>query len=61
MAVIGGWLFLRTSPGAMPCSHQAAAVCSQGFVVLTATQLLGGAIALAGIALVFTALFLALR
>jgi len=29
--------------------------------VLTATQLLGGAIAVAGIALVFTALFLALR
>ena len=61
MAVIGGWLFLRTPPGAMPCSHQAAAICSQGFAVLTATQLLGGAIALAGIALVFAALFLALR
>jgi hypothetical protein len=61
MAVIGGWLFLRTPPGAMPCTHQPAADCSQRFVVLTATQLLGGAIALAGIALVFTALFLALR
>jgi hypothetical protein len=45
----------------MVCSHQAVAFCSQGFVVLTATQLLGGAIVLAGVALVFTALFLALR
>jgi hypothetical protein len=45
----------------MVCSHQVATVCSQGFVVLTATQLLGGAIALAGTALAFIALFLALR
>ena len=61
MAVIGGWLFLRTPPGAMPCSHQAAAICSQGFAVLTATQLLGGAIALAGIGLIVTAIVVALR
>ena len=61
MAVIGGWLFLGTHHGATACSHQAAALCLQGFVLLTATQLLGGAIALAGIALVFAALFLALR
>ena len=61
MAVIGGWLFLRTPPGAMPCSHQAAAICLRGFVVLTATQVLGGAIILAGIALLFTALYRVLR
>jgi hypothetical protein len=61
MAVIGGWLFLGTHQGATACSHQAAALCLQGFVLLTATLLLGGAIAVAGIALVFTALFLALR
>ena len=46
MAVIGGWLFLGTHHGATACSHQAAALCLQGFVLLTATQLLGGAIAL---------------
>ena len=38
IAVIGGWLWLRTGP--------AAKVCSAGFVLLTATQLLGGVIAL---------------
>ncbi len=35
--------------------------CSQGFVLLTAIQLTGAAIALAGLILVFTAIFLALR
>ena len=57
----GGWLLLRTGRGATACSHQVAAICSQGFVVLTATQVVGGAILLAGIALFFTALYLALR
>jgi hypothetical protein len=52
---------LHCGQGAVRCSHQAAGVCSQRFVLLNATQALGGAIALAGIALVFTALFLALR
>ncbi len=61
IAVIGGWLFLRTPPGAMPCSHQGAAICLRGFVVLTATQVLGGAMVLAGIALLFTALYRVLR
>jgi hypothetical protein len=60
-AVIGGWLFLSAGKAAVACPRQAAAVCSQGFVVLTATQLVGGAIAVAGIALLVTALLLALR
>jgi hypothetical protein len=60
MAVIGGWLLLSKGHAA-PCLHQAAAICSQGFVVLTAIQLTGAAIALAGLILVFTAIFLALR
>jgi hypothetical protein len=59
IAAIGGWLFLSTGTGA--CTLQAAAVCAQGYVLLTTTQLFGGAVALAGIVLVFTAAFLALR
>jgi hypothetical protein len=61
MAVIGGWLLLSRGQTATPCSHHAVAVCLQGFVLFNATQLLGGAIAVAGIALVVTALLLALR
>ena len=53
IAVTGGWLWLRTGP--------AAKVCSAGFVLLTATQLLGAAVALAGGALSITALVLSLR
>jgi hypothetical protein len=59
MAVIGGWLLLSRGHAA-PCLHQAAAICSQGFVLLTAIQLTGAAIALAGFILVFTAIFVAL-
>ncbi|HEY3036327.1 MAG TPA: hypothetical protein VGJ54_16930 [Streptosporangiaceae bacterium] len=61
LAVIGGWMFLNVPHADLACSHQAAAICLQGSVLLTGTQLLGGAIALAGIALAVTALFLALR
>ena len=57
--VIGGWLFLHIAHGA--CSHQAIEVCSQGFVLLTGTQLAGGAIAVAGIGAVVVAIVLALR
>jgi hypothetical protein len=32
IAVIGGWLLVRTGQAATACSHQAAAICSQGFV-----------------------------
>ena len=60
-AAIGGWLFLRVAHGAAACSHQAIEVCSQGFVLLTGTQLAGGAIALAGISFVVIAIVLALR
>jgi hypothetical protein len=38
MAVIGGWLLLSKGHAA-PCLHQAAAICSQGFVLVTAIQL----------------------
>lgn len=48
-------------PGGMACSHHTGAICSDGFVVLSATQVLGGVMALAGIALFFTAVVLALR
>lgn len=61
MAAIGGWLFLTAGKGAVRCSHQAVAICSQGFVVLPATQLLGIGNAVAGIVFIFTTLALALR
>jgi hypothetical protein len=61
IAVAGGWLLLGTGRGVTACSHQAAAICSGGFVVLTAIQVFGGAIILAGLAVFFTALYRALR
>jgi hypothetical protein len=57
--IIGGWLFVRIAHGA--CSHQAIEVCSQGYVLLTGTQLAGGAIAVAGIGSIVMAIVLALR
>lgn len=59
--VLGGSLFLRIAHGAAVCTHQAIEVCSQGFVLLTSTQLAGGAIALAGLTALVTAVVLALR
>lgn len=59
--VIGGWLFLHIAHGAAACSHQALEVCSQGFVLLTGTQLAGGAIAVAGMGALVVAIVLALR
>jgi hypothetical protein len=59
LGLTGGSLLLHTAQGA--CAHHAIQVCSQGYVVLTGTQLGGGALALAGIALVFTGGALALR
>jgi hypothetical protein len=61
IAVAGGWLFLHARETATRCTDHAVTVCLQGFVLPNGTQLLGGAIAVAGVALVFTALFLALR
>jgi hypothetical protein len=58
---IGGWLFLHIAPGGAACSANAIEVCSQGFVLLTGTQLAGGAIALAGIAALVTAIVRAVR
>jgi hypothetical protein len=60
-AVIGGWLLFGTSHVAVACRHPGVAICSEGFVVLTGAQVLGCAMAVAGIALGFTALWLALR
>ena len=59
--VIGGWLFLHIAHGAAVCSQQAIEVCSQGFVLLTGTQLAGGAIAVAGMGALVMAVVLALR
>ncbi len=59
--VIGGWLFLHIAHGAAACSHQAIEVCSQGFVLLTGTQLAGGALAVAGMGALVMAIVLALR
>jgi hypothetical protein len=61
IAVVGGWLLVRTGRTVTACSHQVAAICSQGVVVLTGTQVLGVAMMLAGLALFFTALYRALR
>jgi hypothetical protein len=59
--VFGGWLFLHIAHGAAACSRQAIEVCSQGFVLLTGTQLAGAAIAVAGMSALVTAIVLALR
>jgi hypothetical protein len=45
----------------VPAHFKPAAVCAQGYVLLTTTQICGGALVLAGIALIFTAAVLALR
>ena len=60
VTIIGGLLFLNGG-AAMACPQHAVAICSQGFVVLTATQLFGGAVALAGVVLILTSIALALR
>lgn len=57
----GGWLFLHVAPGGTACSPRALEVCSQGFVLLTGTQLAGGALAVAGIGSLVGAIFLAWR
>jgi hypothetical protein len=59
--VFGGWLFLHIAHGAAVCAHPAIQVCSQGFVLLTGTQLAGGAIAVAGMSALVMAIVLALR
>ena len=59
--IIGGSLFLRIAHGATACSHQTIQVCSQGYVLLTGTQLSGCAIAGAGIISVVIAIVLAMR
>ena len=59
--VIGGVLFLRIAHGAAACSHQAIEICSQGFVLLTGTQLVGGAIAVAGVSSLVLAIVVAVR
>ena len=59
--VIGGALFLRIAHGAAVCSPRAIEICSQGFVLLTGTQLAGGAIVLAGISLLVIAAVHTLR
>jgi hypothetical protein len=60
-AVTGARMFIGPGQAAMACSHHAIAVCLDGFVLLSATQLAGGVIALAGIGLIVTAIVVALR
>jgi len=60
-AVTGARMFLGPGQAATACSHQAIAVCLDGFVLLSATQLAGGVIALTGIGLIVTAIVVALR
>jgi hypothetical protein len=61
LAVIGGGMFLGVGQTVTVCTNQALAICSDGFVVLHTAQIFGGALALGGIALVSTAIVLALR
>jgi len=61
ITVAGAGMFVGTGHAVKACSHQAAAVCLDGFVLLDAAQLLGGVIALAGIGLIVTAIVVALR
>jgi len=61
ITVAGAGMFVGTGHAVKACSHQAAAICLDGFVLLDAAQLLGGVIALAGIGLIVTAIVVALR
>jgi hypothetical protein len=61
LTVIGGMLFRRPVQGGLACSHHTGAICIQGFVLVTGTQVTGVVTALAGIALFLTAVFLAVR
>ncbi len=61
IALAGGWLFSRAGVGTGTCSHHAAVACSQGYVLFTDAQVLGGAICLTGIIAVLAGLYLALR
>ena len=61
LAVIGGGMFFGAGQNVTVCSNQVLAICSDGFVVLHTAQILGGALAVGGIALVSTAIVLALR
>jgi hypothetical protein len=61
IALAGGWLFHRAGVGTGTCSHHAAVACSQGYVLFTDAQVLGGAICLAGIIAALAGLYLALR
>jgi hypothetical protein len=61
ITVAGAGMFAGSGHAVKACSHQAAAVCLDGFVLLDAAQLAGGVIALAGIGLIVTAIVVALR
>jgi len=61
LAVIGVGMFFGAGKGVTVCSNQVLAVCSDGFVLFHAAQVVGGAIAVGGVALVSTAIVLALR
>ena len=50
LAVIGGGMFFGAGQDVTVCANQALAICSDGFVVLHTAQILGGALAVGGIA-----------
>ena len=58
---LGSWLFLHIAPGGAACSPHALEICSQGYVLLTGAQLAGGAVAVAGIGALLTAIVRAIR
>jgi hypothetical protein len=58
---IGVWLLLNIASGGAACSPNAMEICDQGFVVLTGTQLAGGAIAVAGAGVLVIAVVRAAR
>jgi hypothetical protein len=61
LTVIGAMVFRRPVPGGLACSHHTGALCMDGFVLVTGTQVAGAVTVLAGIALFFTAVVLAVR
>jgi hypothetical protein len=61
LAVTGWMLFGRPVQGGLACSHHTGAICMDGFVLATGTQVGGVAIVLAGLALLLTAVVLAVR
>lgn len=61
ITLAGARVFVGTGHAVKACTHHAVAVCLDGFVLLDAAQLVGGAMALAGLGFIITAIVVALR